>query len=77
MTKLLEQAFEMLERMPADAQDGIARTLLDMDQVFDLDEVEPEHRAAVAEGMAQASRGEFAAGSASEIVADAFRWHRR
>ena len=61
MTKLLEQAIEMLERMPADAQDGIARALLEMDRVLELDDIEPEHRAAVAEGMVQASRGDLAA----------------
>lgn len=73
MTKLLEEAFEALGRMPLDAQDNIARALLDMADAAAPTEIEAEHLAAVTEGMAQADRGEFAAGSAREIVAAAFR----
>src|SRR3954447_20816846 len=74
MTKLLEQAFEALERMPADAEDDIARALLALAADDDeLSDVEPEHLEAVLEGMAQAERGDFAAGSVDDIVSAAFR----
>ena len=76
MTKLLDQAFELLGQMPAKTQDDVARALIGMAEVIELDDIEPEHRAAVLEGMAQAQRGEFAAGSASEIVTNAFRRRR-
>lgn len=73
MTKLLEEAFEALGRMPADAQDDIARALIGMADAGVAEEIEAEHLAAVMEGMAQADRGEFAAGNPNEIVAAAFR----
>lgn len=77
MTKLLEQAFEVLGRMPAEAQDAIARALLDMSVEDEPEDVEPEHLAAVLEGMAQAERGEFSALTPAEAVAAAFRPHTR
>ena len=73
MTKLLEEAFVALGRMPPDAQDDIARALLGMADATEPDEIEAEHLAAVMEGMGQADRGEFPAGRAREIVATAFR----
>lgn len=80
MTKLLQRAFAALERMPPEAQDEIARALLGVaeagDDVDDLEEVEPEHRAAVEEARAQAERGAFADRDALEIVAGAFRRER-
>lgn len=70
MTKLLEQAFEALSRMPPDAQDDIARALLGIAETIEPEDIEPEHLAAVMEGKAQAERGEFAS---DEDVEAAFR----
>jgi Ca2+-binding EF-hand superfamily protein len=61
MTKLLEQALEAVRQLPADAQDEIARAMLDL--AADRDEAEPIDAAqlcAVLEGLAQAKRREFA-----------------
>ena len=77
MTRLLEQAFEVLGLMPPEAQDDIARPLLGMAGSGAPDDIEPEHLAAVAEGMAQAERGQFAPGGARDIVSAAFRRHER
>ena len=67
----------MLGRLPEKAQDDLARSLIGMADVLDIDDIEPEHRVAVLEGMRQAERGEFATRDADEIVTDAFRRHRR
>ena len=73
MTKLLEQAFHALGRMPPDTQDDIARALLGLAVDSEPEDVEPEHMAAVMEGMAQAERGEFSAVDPASAVAAAFR----
>ena len=53
----------MLERMPADAQDGVACAVLNVNHVLEINDCEPEQRPSVAEGLEQASRGELAVGS--------------
>jgi len=61
MTKLLEQAIEAVRRLPADAQDDIARTILHLAaSEVEAEPVDPGHLAAVLEGLAQAKRREFA-----------------
>ena len=78
MTKLLEQAFETLSRLPPDAQDDVARALLGMAaEEGELDDIEPEHLEAVMEGRRQAERGEFSELTPDEAVAAAFRRHAR
>jgi predicted transcriptional regulator len=62
MTKLLEQALEAVRGLPPDAQDDIARVLL---QLAGNDDAAPvalstEERAAIAASKAAAERGEFA-----------------
>ena len=62
MTKLLEQALEAARRLPAAAQDDIARIVL---RLAGTDEDAPvplsvEEQAALAESKAAAGRGEFA-----------------
>jgi hypothetical protein len=62
MTKLLKQALEAARRLPAAAQDDIARLIL---QLASGDDDEPvpltsEEQAAIAESKAAAARGEFA-----------------
>jgi hypothetical protein len=61
MTKLLEKAVETVRRLPSATQDEIARAMLTLAG----DEGEPEgidaaHLSAVLEGLAQATRREFA-----------------
>lgn len=61
MTKLLDAAVDAVRKLPPDAQDEIARTLLQL--VGDDGEPEviaPDHLPAVLEGLAQARRREFA-----------------
>lgn len=63
MTKLLEQAVEAARRLPANAQDDIARVILQL--AGDDDEAAPvpltaEERAAIASSKEAAARGEFA-----------------
>lgn len=60
MTELLDRAFATLRAMPEQQQDDVARALLGLANVISLRDVEPEHRSAVAEGLEQAARGEFA-----------------
>lgn len=72
MTDLLDRALEAVRRMPPAEQDSIAEAMLSLARIGRPLDIEPEHRAAVMEGMAQAARGEFAAGDAGAIVAAAF-----
>jgi len=61
MTKLLDQALEAERSLPPDAQDDIARVVL---QLAGSDEASvtfsPDERAAITASKAAAARGEFA-----------------
>jgi predicted transcriptional regulator len=62
MTKLLDRALEAARSLPSDAQDDIARVVL---QLAGSEEVAPialsaDERAAIAASKAAAARGEFA-----------------
>ena len=62
MTKLLERALEVARGLPSDAQDDIARVVL---QLAGADDTQPitlssDERAAIAASKDAASRGEFA-----------------
>lgn len=74
MTKLLENAVEAIRGMPDATQDAIARFILDVARAGPPEPIQYEHRAAVAEGLAEADAGEFA--SDAEVEA-AFRHFRR
>jgi hypothetical protein len=61
MTKLLKHAVDVARGLPPDAQDDLARVLLELageDQ--SVVELTPEESAALDESLAQADRGEFA-----------------
>jgi len=63
MTKLLEQALEAVRQLPAEEQDGIARTMLALAGETVNGEPVPltaDERAAIARSKAAAARGEFA-----------------
>jgi hypothetical protein len=71
MTKLLDKALEAVRRLPAESQDEIARTVLHLvGGDHEPEPIDPEHLAAVLEGLAQAKAGQFA--TEAEIEA-AFR----
>jgi hypothetical protein len=71
MTKLLEHALEAVRRLPPDAQDEIARAMLELAATnVEPEEIEAAHLPAVLDGLAQARRREFA--SHAEVEA-AFR----
>ena len=70
MTKLLEQALEVVRRLPPDSQVEIARAILQLAGASEPEEVDAAHLPAVLEGLAQAQRREFA--SEAEVEA-AFR----
>lgn len=62
MTKLLDQALEIVRSLPADAQDDIARIVL---QLAGVEAAAPvilsdDERAAIAASKEAAARGEFA-----------------
>jgi hypothetical protein len=62
MTKLLEEAVETVRTLPPEVQDGLARILLQLvgkDQP--MVQLSAEEEASLAESLAQADRGEFAA----------------
>ncbi|GJD60485.1 hypothetical protein [Methylobacterium frigidaeris] len=77
MTELLRQALAALQAMPPEEQDDLARALLAYTHDGEPDDIEPEHLDAVLDGMAQATRGEFAEGDAHDIVKAAFSRARR
>lgn len=53
-------------------QDAIANMMLGMVKTAEPLDIEPEHLAAVMEGMAQADRGEFVEGEARDLLARSF-----
>ena len=61
MTKLFERALEAVRRLPPDAQDEIARAMLQLAATDgEPEEIDAAHLPAVLEGLAQAKRREFA-----------------
>src|SRR5215471_1068206 len=71
MTKLLDQALEAVRRLPSEAQDEIARTMLTLaGNEEEPEEIDPAHLSDVLESLAQAKRRQFA--TEAEIEA-AFR----
>jgi hypothetical protein len=61
MTKLLEQALEVVRGQPPESQDEIARAILRLAAgEADAELVDPAHLPAVLEGLTQAKRREFA-----------------
>ncbi len=62
MTKLLSQALEAVRALPPDAQDDIARIILQLAGSESAEPVPltPDERAAIEASKAAASRGEFA-----------------
>lgn len=63
MTKLLDQALEAVRTLPADAQDDIARVMLQLvgSDASETVALSTEERAVIAASKAAAERGEFAA----------------
>jgi hypothetical protein len=60
MTKLLEKAVALARALSPEAQDEIAKTILDLTgNEAEPEAVPPEHLAAVLEGLAQAADGRF------------------
>jgi predicted transcriptional regulator len=70
MTKLLETALAAVLRQPPAMQDEVAQVMLRLVKVEVPEPVEPMHRDAVIEGLAQLRRGEYAS---DEEVEAAFR----
>ena len=62
VTKLLDQALEAARNLPPDAQDDIARVVLQLTGADDETPVPltPDEQAAIAASKAAAARGEFA-----------------
>jgi hypothetical protein len=62
MTKLLEQAVEVVRRLPAERQDEIARVMLHLAGAGsdDPEPIDPAHLVDVLESLAQAKHREFA-----------------
>jgi hypothetical protein len=61
MTKLLDQALEAVRVLPPDAQDDIARLVLQLARDdAELVALSPDERAAISVSKAAAARGEFA-----------------
>ena len=59
MTKLLDEALEAVRKMPAAAQDEVARVMLSLagsDEVYHLTD---DERAIIERSKAEAARGEF------------------
>jgi hypothetical protein len=75
MTKLFERALEAVRRLPPDAQDEIARAMLQLAATDgEPEEIDAAHLPAMLEGLAQAKRREFA--SDAEVEASFRRFDR-
>lgn len=73
MTKLLEKAVTLARGLPPEAQDEIARTILDLaGNNAEPEGVEADHRPAVLEGLAQAAAGHFATDADVEAALQRF-----
>jgi hypothetical protein len=70
MTDLLERAVEAVRRLAPEAQDEIARAMLQLADDEESEPIDPEDLAAVLDALAYADRREFA--SDAEVEA-AFR----
>jgi hypothetical protein len=71
MTKLLDQALQVARRLPPDAQDDIARLILQLAGANDEAEPVPlsaEERAAIEASKRAAARGELATEAEVEAV---------
>jgi predicted transcriptional regulator len=61
MTQLLQEAFRKASLLPEPQQDSLAKTILEITEMSQVSDVVPsEHTESVMNGLAQASRGEFA-----------------
>ena len=60
MTKLLEQAFETVRKLPATKQDEIAQAILDAAADDDEEDVDGADLPSLLEGLADADAGRFA-----------------
>ncbi len=69
MTKLLDDAVAVVRRLPSERQNEIAAAILGLAE-DDEDEIDPDHRAAIDEGLTQIERGEYAS---DDEVAAAYR----
>jgi hypothetical protein len=69
MTKLLEQALEVVRGLPAESQDEIARAMLVLagDQ-GEPEPIDPSHLPDVLESLAQAKRRQFASNAEVEAA---------
>ncbi len=74
---VLDQAVEAMRQMPPDTRDSVAQAILALAQGSAPIDIEPEHMAAVMEGLAQLERGEGVVGEPEDLVAAAFARHRR
>ena len=72
MTKLLEQALEVVRRLPPDDQNNIARAMMTLAEgnTAAAEAIDPAHLPDILDSLAQARRREFAS---DEEVAAAFR----
>ena len=70
VTHLLEEAVDTVRRMPADAQDDIARAMLALARIGTPATIDPDDLADVLNGLADIANGDIA--SDSEVEA-AFR----
>ena len=69
MTALLDQAIASVRDLPDDAQDALARMLLDLvSEDQDMVELTAEEAASFEESLAQAERGEFASDEAVRAI---------
>ena len=70
MTELLDKAIAAARTLAADEQDEVARLILSMSNAQAPEPLRADHTAAVAEGLEQAKRGQFAS---DDAVAKALR----
>lgn len=69
MSKLLDRAVDAVRALPLDEQDDIARAMLALAGSSDEPEmIDPNHLAAVLEGLSQFQRGESATAEQVEVV---------
>ena len=75
MNKALESLLERVAAWPAEAQEELLQSIVDIEiKHFGVYRLSADERAAVREGLAQAERGEFAP---DEAVAEFFKRYAR
>ena len=73
MTEIFDAAVAFVRRLPSERQDEIAASMLGLVEHDDVaEDIDPDHLAAIDEGLGQVERGEFASDDEVSAAFDRF-----